>query len=86
VRTIGLFGLLSLLSIDTCSRIAADPGEAAQSPEWSVTMPGPVATGSGGNLPARLSAARLSEYVFLHQTRDEMIPVHAMVAVNTCPE
>jgi len=81
MKTIGLFGLLSLLSILAYSRIASAPSEAAQGPDRSVTMPAPVAMEGSGNLPAGLT-----EYVFLHQTRHENIPVHAMAGVKTCPE
>lgn len=81
VKTIGLFGLLCLLSILAYSRIASAPSEAAQASDRSVTMRAPVAMVGSGNLPAGLS-----EYVFLHQTRYESIPVHAMAGVKACPE
>ena len=83
MKTVGLFGLLSLLSILAYSRIASAPSEAAQGPDRSVTMPAPVAMAGEGSgvLPATLS-----EYVFLHQTRHENIAVRAMAGVTTCPE
>ena len=81
MKTIGLFGLLSLLSILAYSRIASAPGEAAQGPDRSVTMLAPVAVEGRGNLPARLS-----EYVFLHQTRHESIPVRALADVKACSD
>lgn len=81
MKTIGLFGLLSLLSIVAYGRIASAPSEAAQSPDRSVTGPAPVAMEGSGNLPAGLS-----EYVFLHQTLYENIPVNAMAGVTACPE
>ena len=31
-------------------------------------------------------SARLSEYVFLHKTRDESAPVQVMAGLNTCPQ
>lgn len=33
-----------------------------------------------------LRAASLSEYVFLHKTRNEHVPPRTMVQVNACPE
>jgi hypothetical protein len=81
VKTIGLFGLLSLLSILAYSRIASAPSEAAQGPDRSVTMLAPVAMEGGGTLPARLS-----EYVFLHQNRQEIILVRAVADVKACPD
>jgi len=80
VKTIRLLGLLSLLSILAYSRIAFAPSEAAQGPDRSVTLPA-VAMEGDGNLPAGLSV-----HVFLHQTRYEYIPVHAMAGVKACPE
>jgi hypothetical protein len=44
-------------------------------------MPAPVAMEGDGNL-----RARLSEYVFLHQSRHESIPVRAMADVKACPD
>lgn len=81
MKTIGLLGLLPLLLIVAYNKVAGTPSEAAQSPDRSVTMPAPAVVGSSGNLPAGLS-----EYVFLHQTRHESIPVHAMAGVKACPE
>jgi hypothetical protein len=81
VKTIVLFGLLSLLSILAYSRIASAPSEAAQGPDRSVTMLAPVAVEGSGNLPARLS-----EYVFMHQNRNESIPVHGMADVKACSD
>ena len=81
VKTIGLFGLVSVLSILAYSRIASAPSEAAQGPVRSVTLPAPVAIEGSGNLPARLS-----EYVFLHRNRQEIILVGAMADVKACPD
>lgn len=81
VKALGLFGLLSLLSVAACGRIGGAPSEAAQSPDRPVTMPAPVAMEGSGELPARIS-----EYVLLHQTRYESIPVLAMAGMTTCPE
>ena len=81
MKTIKLFGFLFLLSILAYSRIASAPSEAAQGPDRSVTMPVPAVMGGSGNMPAGLS-----EYVFLHQTRNEGIPVHTMAGVKACTE
>jgi len=81
VKTIGLLGLSLLLSILAYSRIASAPSEAAQGPDRSVTLPAPVAMEGDGNL-----GLMLSEYVFLHQSRHESIPVRAMADVKACPD
>lgn len=81
MKTIWLFGLLALLLTVAYNKVAGAPGEAAQSADRLVTLPAPVAMDDSGNLPAGLS-----EYVFLHQTRHEYIPVHAMAGVKACPE
>jgi len=81
VKTIGLFGLLSLLSILAYSRIASAPSEAAQGPDRSVTLPAPVAMEGDGNL-----SVVLSEYVFLHQSHHESLLVRAMADVKACPD
>jgi hypothetical protein len=81
VKTLGLFGLLSLLSIVACGRIEGAPGDAAQGPDRSVTLPAPAAMEGSGDVPARIS-----EYVFLHQTRYENIPVLSVAGMTTCPE
>lgn len=81
VKTMGLLGLLSLLLIFAYSKVAGTPSVAAQGPDRSVTMPAPAVMEDSGKLPAILS-----EYVFLHQARDESIPVHAMAGATMCPE
>jgi len=74
VRAIGLFGLLFSLSLLGYSRIASAPGEAAPGSGGSVT------------LPALVAMEGFSVHVFLHQTRHEDIPVHAMGGIRACPE
>jgi hypothetical protein len=81
VKTMGLIGLLSLLWIGASNKVEGGPSEVAQNPDRSITVPGPVAMESSGNLPGSVS-----EYVFLHQTRFESIRVHAMAGVKACPE
>lgn len=81
MKTIGLLGLLSLLMIVAANKVEGDPSEAARNADGSITLPGPVGTGGSENLPEGLS-----KYVFLHQTRYESIPVHAMAGVKACPE
>lgn len=81
MKAIGLFGLLSLLSILAYGRIASAPSEAAQGPDRSVTLPAPVAMEGDGNL-----SVMLSEHVFLHQSHHESIPVRAMGDVRGCPD
>ena len=81
VKTIGLFGLVSVLSILAYSRIASAPSEAAQGPVRSVTLPAPIAMDGDGIL-----SAMLSEYVFLHWSHQESIPDRAMADVKACPD
>jgi hypothetical protein len=81
VKKIGLFGLLFLLSILAYSRIASAPSAAAQGPLQSVPQTAPAAMEGGDTFPAGLS-----EYVFLHQARHDINPVHSMAGVKTCPE
>lgn len=80
MKTAWLMGLLSLLLMAVYGKVAGGLGEAAQSPKRPATVPARAAIeGSDNKLPAGLS-----EYVFLHQTRDENIPVHAMAGVKAC--
>lgn len=81
MKTIWLVGLLFLLLTVAYNKVASAPSDGAQGPDRSITVPGPVATGSSENLPEGIS-----KYVFLHQTRYESIPVHAMAGVKACPE
>lgn len=81
MKTIRLFGWLSLLAMVACGRIEGAPSKAAQNPVHSVTLPAPAGMDDGDKLPARIS-----EYVFLHHARYENIPVHAMAGVKSCPE
>lgn len=74
-----MLGLLLLLI--AAFKVAGTPREAAQYPNAPITLPAPAVTGSGARLPARVS-----EYVFWHQTRHEGIPVHAMTGVTNCPD
>jgi hypothetical protein len=79
MKTTWLIGLLSLLLMAVYGKVAGGPSEAAQSPNQPATMAAPAAMEGSGELPAKLS-----EYVFLHQTRDENIPVHVMAGVKAC--
>lgn len=51
---------------------------------FSDALSGAGAPGTPGN-DAGL-AARLSEYVFLHETRNERIPAKPAAGLSTCPE
>jgi len=81
VRAIGLLGLLSVLSMLAYGRVASAPSGMALGADRSVMLPPPVAVEGGGNL-----SERLSQYVFLHQTRHESVPVNVMAGVTTCPQ
>ena len=70
MKTTGLLALLSLLLTIAFNQVAGMPREEAR-----------AALESGDPLPALIS-----EYVFLHQTRYESVPVHAMAGVKSCPE
>lgn len=79
MKTIWLLGLLSLLWMAAFNNGAGGPSVAAHSSNQPVTMPAPAAMEGSDNLPAGLS-----EYVLLHQTRDENNFVHAMAGVKAC--
>ena len=81
MKTTGLFALFSLLSMIAFHQVAGMPREEAQGPDQRGAAPEQAGMESGGKLPYPLS-----EYVFLHQTRDEGIPVHAMAGRKSCPE
>lgn len=83
-KTVGLLGLLSLLLMAANNKVAGGTGgtgEAAPGASRPVTTQAPAVMDGSGNLPAGLS-----EYVFMHQARDESSPVHAMARVTSCPE
>jgi len=77
MKTMWLLALVPMLMVGY-NLVAGSPREASQRP---VAKPTPVLTKGGARLPVGLA-----EYMFLHQTRDENIPVHAMAGVTTCPE
>ncbi len=79
MKTIWLLGLLSLLLLVVYSKVAGAPSGAVHGPERPVAMTAPLVMQVDDIL-----SERLSEYVFLHQTRHESIPVHAMAGAATC--
>jgi len=81
MKTTVLLGMMSLLLIVTYNNVGGAPRTAAQSPDRPVALAALADTESGGRLPDRLS-----EYLFLHQTRDENLPVQAMAGVKACTE
>jgi hypothetical protein len=81
VKTTGLFALFSLLLTIAFNQVAGMPREEARGPDQPIAAPAQAVMVSGGPLPALIS-----EYVFLHQTRYESVPVHAMAGVKSCPE
>jgi len=80
VKSIGLLGLLFVLLMVAYSKVEGGPGEAAQGPDRPVALAALPDTESSGRVPERLS-----EYLFLHQSRDENLPVHTMASVKACP-
>ena len=81
MKTTVLLGMTSLLLIVAYNNVGGTPRAAAQSPDRPVALAALADTGSSGRLPDRLS-----EYLFLHQTRDENLPVHGMAGVKACTE
>lgn len=79
MKTIWLLGSLFFLLTAAYNMVTGGPSEAAQSLNQPVTVPAPAAMDGSDNFPAGLS-----EYVFLHQTRDENNFVHAMAGVKAC--
>ena len=79
VKTTVLLGMISVLLIVAYSNVGGAPRAAAQGAVRSAAPQALADTGS--KLPERFS-----EYLFLHQTRYENLPVHAMVGMRACPE
>jgi hypothetical protein len=79
-KTMWLLALLSLLLIVGYDKVAGTPRGAIAGADQPLAIPAAAPKG-GGKLPARYS-----EYVFLHQTRDESLAVHAMAGGKACPE
>lgn len=80
MKSIWLLGLMSLL-LTAAYNIGSAARVDARNPERPGVTPALADTESGENLPARFS-----EYLFLHQTRYESLPLHAMVDVKACSE
>lgn len=59
------------------------PSSGPQNPnkDKSTAMPVPGSTHDDNNV-----TAKLSEYVFLHKTRNERIPLQVVARANVCPE
>lgn len=81
MKTIALFGLLTLLLMVANNKVGIAPSEAAQGSERRVAMPAADDIGTSDNV-----SPRLSEYLFLHQTRYENLPVHGMTDVRACSD
>jgi len=81
VNTTVVLGMMSLLLIVANNIVGSSPRAAAQGPDRPVALAALADTESSGRLPERLA-----EYLFLHQTRDENLPVQAMASVKACTE
>ena len=81
MKTTVVFGMMSLLLIVANNIVGSSPRAAAQGPDRPVALAALADTESSGRLPERLA-----EYLFLHQTRDENLPVQAMASVKACTE
>jgi len=57
------------------------PSGGPQNPNKSTAMPAPGSTNNDNNVEEKLS-----EYVFLHKTRNERIPFHVVESMKVCPE
>ena len=81
MKTTVLLGMMSLLlTIVYNNKVGGAPRVAALSPDRPVTVPAQSDLGDSS------LSERLSEYLFLHQTRYENLPVNAMAGVKACPE
>ena len=80
MKKMWLLGLLPMLMV-AYNLVAGSPRDASQAPDRPVARLAPFSAKGGARLPAELA-----EYMFLHQTRDENLPVHAMARVTTCSE
>jgi hypothetical protein len=77
----GLCGWACLFLIVACSRTGDATVEAQQRTLGGVVQPTRVvmAVKESGDAPARLA-----DYLFLHRTLDEGLPVHVMAGINAC--
>lgn len=81
MKTTVLLGMIALMSIVAYSNVGSAPRAISQGPDRPVAMAALADAGGSGGL-----SARISEYLFLHQARDENLPVHAMAGVKACTE
>ena len=95
-----LWSLFSVVASSGISDALSGAGQLSETPAPSGAAPsllsapmGPIAldVSSGGPAPGSIGndhnlAARLSEYVFLHKTRNELIPARTTFEANGCPE
>ena len=82
MKSIGVFGWVALLLGVAYDKVASTPRVAVAAPgDQPHAIAAAAVTENGGPLPARIS-----EYVFLHQTRDESTAIHAMADIKACPE
>ena len=84
MKTLSIYGLLSLLSVVFFSwNSAALSGVRAPSSETRA-MPSIAAPSPSLDTPMGANARDLSEYVFLHETRNESIPLQIAARANAC--
>jgi hypothetical protein len=81
VKTIWLFALLFLLLTIGYGKVAGIAHEMAAAPDPLPVALAPGAADSGGRFPERFT-----EYMFLHQTREESIRVHTLAGMQSCSE
>ena len=79
MKMLWMIASISLLLVIAYNNVRGAPREAAQNTEPPVATPVAAGIGSDDKL-----SPKLSEYLFLHQTRYESIPFHAMADVNAC--
>lgn len=78
VKALVMLGLFSLLLLVTYDQVAGGPAKAVLSPGLQIVTPALA--------DVVQVSSRVSEYVFLHQNRDEDIRIHGMAGVLLCTE
>lgn len=84
MKTLRICGLLSLLSIVSFSWISVALSGAGKPPSGTRASPSIAALLPSLNTPAGANARDLSEYVFLHETRNQSVPLRIAARSNAC--
>ena len=81
MKAIWLTGLVFLLLMAAYSQVSGKTGEAVKGVGVPAILPAPAVAGARDTLPVWLS-----EYVHMHQNRDEDVQIHAVAGMLSCPE